>query len=59
MQKISLNELNLDELSYQESNSIEGGGLFKKGIWSYLATELIDNWESIKRGAERGWNFDK
>ena len=59
MQKISLNELNLDELSYQESNSIEGGGIFKKGILGYLATEIIANWESIKRGAERGWNFDK
>ncbi len=62
MKTLSFNELSLVELSYNESSSTEGGSLpkwAKGGILGYLATEIIDNWESIKKGAKEGWNFDK
>jgi hypothetical protein len=62
MKTFSFTELNLVELSFDESSSTEGGSLpkwAKGGVWAYLATEIIDNWEAIKKGAKEGWNFDK
>lgn len=61
MNKINLSRVNFIELSDQESISTEGGSLrkfAKGGIWAYLASEIIDHWESIKKGASSGWNFD-
>lgn len=52
---MNLENLNLVELNNQEVQEVDGGSLLKKFTWGYIATEIIDNWDDIKKGWNEGW----
>lgn len=55
---MNLQNLNLVELNAQEVQEVEGGSApswLKKLGWGWVVTEVIDNWEEIKKGAADGW----
>lgn len=52
---MNLAVINLTEISSYELVETNGGGWIKKGVWAYLATEIIDNWDDIKKGISDGY----
>lgn len=53
---MNLAVINLTEISSNELVETNGGGWIKKGVWAYLATEIIDNWDDIKKSISEGYN---
>ena len=47
---MDVKSLNLVELNVQEAREIDGGG------WMWLAEQIIENWDDIKRGVSDGYN---
>ncbi|SHG59242.1 hypothetical protein SAMN05444372_107183 [Flavobacterium micromati] len=54
---MTLENLNLGELSAQEQLEIDGGGksFWEKTVWGYAASQIIDNWEEVKSSWRQGW----
>ena len=44
---------NLQEMSLGEMRKVQGGG-GSKGIWFWLAEQVIDHWGDIREGWEDG-----
>lgn len=56
---MNLEKLNLVELDALEGENTQGGSTpswFRKTVWGYALTLVIDNWSDIKSGASDGWN---
>lgn len=54
---MKLNNANLVVITESEMLEINGGSMpswFKKTIWGYVATEVINNWDDIKEGFNQG-----
>jgi hypothetical protein len=60
MKKIDLSSYGLFELNATDLE-INGGGWkkwFKRISWAYLAEEIIDHWEEVKKGLKEGWDVE-
>ncbi|QPH38202.1 bacteriocin [Pedobacter endophyticus] len=56
MKNLELENFGVQELDAREMKTIDGGGWLRKLGWGYLATEVIDHWDEIKKGFSNGWN---
>ena len=59
MQTNQWQNLGVSELEANEFESIYGGSwpVWLKGVtWVGIASEVIDNWDEIKKGLVDGWN---
>lgn len=59
MKKLELQNFGVVEMHAKEMRETDGGqapGWLKKLGWGYLATQVIDNWEDIKKGFSDGYN---
>ena len=54
-----MKNLNLVELNAQELREVEGGDWIKKISLGYLASQVIENWDDIKKGFSEGWAAGK
>lgn len=63
MKSINLKHYGLQELSFQETESINGGAKLPKWIkglgWGAVLKDAFDHWEDIKKGFKEGWDIDK
>lgn len=55
---MKLNNFNLVEITKSEMLETNGGSkpgkLIRGGIWGYIITGIIDNWDDIKQGFNEG-----
>jgi hypothetical protein len=60
MKKVSFEQLGLLNLSMEETQEINGGGiidkLFKKIVWFDVLSDIKENWDEAKKGLKDGWN---
>jgi hypothetical protein len=59
MKKLELQNfgvLEMDAMEMVEENGGNTPGWVKKLGWGYLFTEVVDNWDEIKKGFSDGWN---
>jgi hypothetical protein len=60
MKKVSFEQLGLVNLSTEEFQEINGGGvidkLLKKVAWYEVLTDIKDSWDECKKGLKDGWN---
>jgi hypothetical protein len=62
MQQLELVQIGLAPLEEQELQETEGGAWPKwlKGVtWVSVGSEIIENWEDVKKGVVDGWNSIK
>lgn len=52
---MNLAKINLTDMSSHELTETNGGGWLRKTIIGYLATEVIENWDSLKKGIREGY----
>jgi len=60
MKRLELSNFGVLEMDAREMIEQDGGnntpGWIKKLGWGYLLTEVVDNWDEIKKGFSDGWN---
>jgi len=60
MKKVSFEQLGLVNLSTEEFQEINGGGIIdqalKKIAWYEVLNDIKNNWDEAKKGLKDGWN---
>ena len=51
-QPLELNKMQLSAMTMDEMQEVNGGSDF----WKWLAEQVVENWDDIKKGAKNGWN---
>ena len=62
MNTIDLNKIGLLPIEDLEMKEITGGNWgwwLKRITWFGIGKEVIDHWDEIKNGLQKGWNFNK
>lgn len=53
---MNLQKMSVEEICSNELATINGGSWIKKLTWGYIAQQIVDNWDDIKKGLSEGYH---